>query len=784
MKTILRNFLSVLRRFRMATALNVLGLSVAFAAFLVIMMQVDYDRSFDGSHPGADRIFRLEAGNLMGVEWLALINRPLMDAFIASSPHILAAGYGNLPGQTYFSVEQGGGKNVYLESSVTVSPGYADVFTFDMLEGDAHALGEPLQALIPQSLARKIFGNEPAVGKRLAAGEQNYTVAGVFRDFPRNTSTQNIIYLPIPADENLHDWGNWNYIAYIRLDEPGNVAGLFDNFFRAFDLSALPDWAMGHIEKMNLRFTPLAETHYVTGVVFDQTPKASRQTLLILLGIAFIIVLIAGINYTNFSAALTPRRIRSINTQKVLGGDVRVIRLALVLEAAAIALASFLIALALVALARDTFIATLVEADLSPAAHTALVAFTGGVALVTGLAAGLYPARYMTSFPPALALKGSFGLSPRGRRLRSALICVQFISSFALVIGASFIYLQNYFMQHTALGYEKDQVVVAGMNKNIRKELAAFGNQLKSFAGVEGVTYAQFLLSGGDSFVRWGREYRDRQISYDLLSVHPSFLDVMGIEVSQGRGFRPEDGNTRHGAYIFNEKARATYSLELNNHIDSAVIAGFIPDIKYASLRTEVSPMAFFVAGARYGEDIPLNYAYVRVKAGSDMRAAIGHVRATLREFDSEYPFDVRFFDESLQQTYEKEQKLGRLISLFSLVAILISIVGVFGLVVFDSEYRRKEISLRKIFGSTTGGILILFNKVYLRLLIPCFVVAAPLAWYAVGRWLENFAYRTPLYWWVYLAAFVLVSLLTVATVTFQNWRAANTNPAENIKSE
>ena len=345
-------------------------------------------------------------------------------------------------------------------------------------------------------------------------------------------------------------------------------------------------------------------------------------------------------------------------------------------------------------------------------------------------------------------------------------------------------YLQNHFMQHTALGYEKDQVVVAGMNKNIRKELAAFGNQLKSFAGVEGVTYAQFLLSGGDSFVRWGREYRDRQISYDLLSVHPSFLDVMGIEVSQGRGFRPEDGNTRHGAYIFNEKARATYSLELNNHIDSAVIAGFIPDIKYASLRTEVSPMAFFVAGARYGEDIPLNYAYVRVKAGSDMRAAIGHVRATLQEFDSEYPFDVRFFDESLQQTYEKEQKLGRLISLFSLVAILISIVGVFGLVVFDSEYRRKEISLRKIFGSTTGGILVLFNKVYLRLLIPCFVVAAPLAWYAVGRWLENFAYRTPRYWWVYLAAFALVSLLTIATVTFQNWRAANTNPAENIKSE
>jgi putative ABC transport system permease protein len=257
----------------------------------------------------------------------------------------------------------------------------------------------------------------------------------------------------------------------------------------------------------------------------------------------------------------------------------------------------------------------------------------------------------------------------------------------------------------------------------------------------------------------------------------------MGVEIKEGRNFREDDAKTRQGAYIFNEKARDQYNLVLNDRIDSAEIVGFMPDVKFASFRTEVVPMAFFVWGTQnWGNQS--NYAYIKVKAGSDLRAAMTHVRNTLQTFDNEYPFNVRFFDEVINNLYEKEQKLSSLITLFSLVAIFISIVGVFGLVVFDSEYRRKEISIRKVFGSTTGEILIAFNKTYIRILAICFVLAAPMAWYAVDKWLENFAYKTPMYWWVYLVAFVIVFLLTVCTVTFQNWRAANMNPVESIKTE
>lgn len=217
--------------------------------------------------------------------------------------------------------------------------------------------------------------------------------------------------------------------------------------------------------------------------------------------------------------------------------------------------------------------------------------------------------------------------------------------------------------------------------------------------------------------------------------------------------------------------------------IDSTKIVGFIPDVKFASFRTEIAPMAFFVWGTRNWGSRP-NWAYIKVKAGSDLRAAMDHVRSAVRTFDPEYPFNIRFFNQVLNDLYKKEGNLSSLITLFGLCAIFISIVGVFGLVVFDSEYRKKEIGVRKVLGSTTGEIIVMFNKTYIRILCVCFVLGAPVAGYAVSRWLENFAYKTPMYWWVYLIAFAIIAVITILTVTFQNWHAANENPVHSIKNE
>ena len=783
MKPILLNFLSIIRRYKIAVILNVMGLSVAFAAFIIIMIQLDYDYGFDKFHKNHDRIFRMEFSQKNSVQ--AVIPRPFADCFFDSSPHIVAGAIANpSTGKAFFHVVVNDVRIFFEEASKRVSPEYTDVFTFDFVEGPDDALKTPGNVIIPLSLSRKIFGNESAVGKLLHSEPGNQTVGAVYRDFPANTIVNNCIYIPLLENENRQNWNSWDYHVYFRVNDSSCIPFLFENFKRNFDAQAVFgqhfDWDEAGV---GLRLTALPAIHFVTDVKWDQTPKASKQTLLILLTIALVVVAIATINFTNFSTALTPMRVKNINTQKVLGARRHTLRLSLITEAVIISIFSAIVAVLLVGLFHHSPLSRLVDADLSVAEHPLIVGGMALIALVTGVLAGLYPAFYMTSFAPALALKGSFGLSPKGRQLRNTLIGIQFISSFTLIIVTCFMYLQNYFMQHSPLGYEKDTLVTVNIRR-IEGNRDAYTNQLKAFSGIEDVTYSEYLLSSSDSYMGWRRGYNGDQISFNCLPVNHTFLTVMGIEVAEGRDFRREDMNTQHGAYIFNKTAQKMYGLELNEKIDNqGDIIGFIPDVKFASFRKSVEPMAFYVRGnGQLGH--PPNFASIKVKAGADVRAAIAHIRLTLSAYDSEYPLEIRFFDEVLQRLYEKETMLGTLISLFSLLAIFISITGVFGLVVFDSECRRKEIGIRKILGASIAGIIIMFNKVYMKLLLICFALAAPLARYGVSRWLSNFAYKTPMYWWVYLLAFAGVVIITASTVTFQNWRVANDNPVKSIKSD
>ena len=768
----------------MATLLNVLGLSIAFTAFMVIMMQVNYDYTFDSCQPEANSIYRMDMdfqGNMS-----AVISRPFARGFTESSPHIKAGMImASWSSELFYSVEKNGERQNFQDPAVSTSPEITRVFHFDMVEGDETALDPPGTAMIPASMARRLFGNESAIGKQLisvATGNTVATINGVFKDFPRNSSIQNIIYRQMPPKENYDEWGNQNYFFFFRLDDPSNAADVRSNFKKNFDASQQFgkdfNWEKGGLELM---MTPLPELHFLTNVSYDSMPKASRQTVRVLFAIAFIILLIAGINFTNFSTALTPMRIKSINTQKVLGSPDSVLRTGLLLEAVIVSILAYLISLGLLFIAGLSFITSLVDADMAFSAQSAIIIITAVIAVVVGVLAGIYPACYITSFPPALVLKGSFGLSPKGRILRSTLVSIQFVASFILIIGSLFMFLQNRYMQNTPLGYDKDELIVIELNNKINENRSVLVSEVKSFSGIEDITYAEQVLSSRDYYMGWGRTFKDKDINFQCIPVSPSFLRVMGITVTDGRDFRDEDDLKDTGCYIFNEKAREMYELELGDKIEKDEIIGFIPNVKFASFRNEVSPMTFYVWGKyRWGSegDKYYNAAYVKVKAGSDLRAAMKHIKASLTKIDPVYPFKTSFYNEILQRTYEKELKISNLITLF------ISIVGVFGLVVFESEYRRREVAVRKVLGSSTSQILVLFNKGYLFILIICFILAAPVAFYGVYRWLENFAYRTPMYWWVFLVSFILVSIITFITVTFQNWHVANSNPVDSMKTE
>lgn len=777
MKTIIRNFLSVLRRFKMATLLNIVGLSVAFATFMVILMQLDYDRNFAGMHKHADRIYRLELLSDKGAQ--AVLPRPMAEKFIQSSPHILAGTACGFWGKNIFSVETHGDTNSFEEELIIARPEFTDVFEFDMLYGTNKALENPENVLISESISRKFFGDEPAIGKTIYQDTIALTVGGVYKDFPLNTLLKNGVYMPIRMEEDLNEWRNWGYQCFIRVDDPKNSFSLIENFKENFDPVLLADGFQWVVD-MDYRLTVLTDIHFNNDVSYDiSIPKSNRQTLWVLFAIALVIIIIAAINYTNFSAALSPVRLKSINTQKILGGSRLSIRLSLITEAVSICIVSYLIAVFFIALLPSTPIINLLQADPALSAHPYIVGGTFLSALLTGFAAGLYPAYYVTSFSPAIVLKGSFGLSPKGRKLRNALIGVQYLASFILIIGAFCMYLQNKYMANSELGYDKERLVVSDISRTIQENTDAFANQLKMLAEVEDVSFAHTLISSQDQY--WGRSvaFHDEKLSYQCLVVDPSFVRLMGIPVLDGRDFRQDDKQKEGGALIFNERARDEYGLKIGDVLAGSEIVGFAPDIKFASFRTEIVPMAFWVGGHREPE-----YVYIKIKKGVDLQKAKNQMHPVMNSFDKGYPFHIQRFDDIFDTTYENEKKLGTLVWLFSLIAIFISIVGVFGLVIFESEYRRKEIGVRKVLGSTTRQIILLFNKTYIRILCVCFVLAAPIAYYAIIRWLENFAYKTPVYWWVFAMAFVMITVITIITVTFQNWRAANANPVDSIKTE
>ena len=787
----IRNFLRIIRRYNLAVVLNILGLSVAFAAFMMIMMQLQYDYSFDKFHKDYDKIYRVEF--IRNTSAQANMCRPLADRFMESSPHILVGGIAQMRLQnTRFYVQDDDGRNMYDEKSVMVTSSFFDVFNFDFMEGSNEGFIdiESGNIFIPLSMAHKLFGKEPAVGKQimLSSGGPR-TIKAVYRDFPANSAVDNLMYLVMREGAFIDDRSEWSFITYIRVDESINAPLLVDNFKRNYDGTDFWGDTFNWDEAgISLRLTPLADLHYITGVEYDFAPKANKQMLMILFVIAIVIIAIAAINFTNFSTALTPMRVKNINTQRILGARRKTLLLSIASEAVVVCLLSYLIAILFVIVFNNTSLSKLIDADSSIKANLSIVGGTAVIALFSGLIAGLYPAFYITSFAPALVLKGNFGLSPKGNRLRNTLIGIQYIASFALIIGASFMYLQNYFMQHAPLGYDKDELITVDII-SIYNSREAFINQIKLYSGIEDVTYGESLLSSADNYMGWGLSYKGKGIQFQSLPVHYTFLKVMGIEITEGRDFRAEDHNTQTGMYVFNETARKQFDMEIGTRIESGIesikgeIIGFVPNIKFASFRNAVSPMAFYVWGTEYWGDRAYTL-YIRVKANHDKRAAISHIRATLAEFDTENTFNIRFYNEILQRLYEKEITLNTLITLFSMLAIFISIVGVFGLVMFDSECRRKEIGIRKVLGASVLNIIIRFNKAYFRILLICFVIAAPLAWYAVNRWLENFAYKTPLYWWVYLLAFVTVGIITVATVTFQNWRVANEDPVNVINRE
>ena len=795
MKLMIRNLLYLFKRFKTAVVLNLFGLTIAFAAFLLIVMQVDYEMNYDAMHSKSGRTFRLEA-NHGEFEHNAIHCLMFIDAFVNSSAHITDYSY-RYPfygGERYCQIDEvddQGEAKVFKENFQLCLPNISDVFDFHMKEGSVGCLSIPGSVLIPESVAKRLFDKQSAIGKRIRmSGSSGWqpvsttilTIGGVYKDFPGNTTVQNRIYVPMDQLDLLKSsWQMYANEIYVTLDDPLNKEEVLDHFNKTFDFAKSQ---MGSAQEIALRLTPLKEVYYTHDTTFDFNPKGHRETNYVLLGIAFLILFIAGINFTNLTTSLIPLRLKTINTHRVLGCSIYKLQAISLIESIVICLISYILALFIVNDLSYTPIANWVDADIRLSQYKGLILLTALIAILTGCLAGLYPAIRSTSYAPALVLKGSFGLSPKGKKVRVALIGFQYTVSIALIIVTLFMGLQNHFMTSSEqLGFNKDQVAIVNLTPEIyAKHKPQYIQKLKDYPGIEDVAFSVYELSKEDDMIdlEYAR-HEDKDVFFKVFYASENFLSVMDIQVEEGRDFTREDLNKAQSDYIINPAAERDFHLHPGDRFNDRTVLGVSKDFRFNSCRIASSPFVFAL-----NNDIPNPklVSYIRFNSKTNLQEAVAHVRETLKEIDPTFPFEISFYNTILNNLYQKEQTLGKLISLFGIMAILISIVGVFGLVLFETQYRRKEIGIRKINGATTGQILLMFNKTYIRIVSVCFIISIPIAWMGTQQWLENFAYKTPLHLWVFIVAFLIILSVTIGTVTFRNWQAANENPVNSVKSE
>lgn len=811
MKIAFRNFLTTLRRYKISSLLNVIGLTLAFTAFYVIMTQVWWELGYNRSLHEADRIYLVENEDWYEPgKWSSWLNRPVPERVIASTAGVevggcMWGGFGS--GTCWTSNEPSFGYNKFSASCGSVSLPFLDVFAFRSVEGDVHDIGKPKSVIVSREAAERMrvgVGSLIWVDTDEPQPDGAMEVVAVFEDFPDNSLLGECEVVKNLGETNLYTTSEWSFNYFVKFRpgaDPDEFARQWTNVNQemqreaAEKRAAAGDAADDDDESgiYGVRLSPVSDLYFESD---SQAPcrQGSVVTTYTLLGIAVLVIVLAFINFVNFFFALVPVRIRTVNTFKVFGAPASSLRFNFVFEAFGLVLIALLAAWYVSFALQGTEFASYISASLALSQNLEVVGLVAVVAFVMALAASLYPAWYITSFAPALVVKGSFGGTRSGRRLRTLLLGVQFFISIGLIIATSFIRLQHDYMMHYDMGFDKENLLAVRLSERGAVSYDALRQKLLSDPQVKDVTGATSrLVSVGR--MGWGREFKGRQVAFQSYVVQPDFLRVMGIPITDGRDFLESDFDKELGTMIFNEAARREFEMQVGDRINGFVspdeqIVGFCADFNFKPLQYGVSPFCFYLLPKKIQQENywPLPHVvYVRMTPGADIAAVTAHIRRCIAEVDPRTePGDivVRVFDEELGLEYDNERKLTAIVGLFALLAVVIALMGVFGLVLFETQHRRREIAVRRVMGASRGEILAMFNRRYVMLVAVCFVLAVPVSIWAVRHWLAGFAYAVPLYWWVFALALAGVLAVTALTVTVRSWRAVNENPAESVKSE
>ena len=774
-----------------SSILNILGLTAAFAALYIILVQVHHDLSYNKALKDSDRIYVLTQKEINQSEYSSYLCRPMGEYVVNSSPDIEAGGCGKIIGNP-ITVRVSDGQSPVSISIAAMNKGARDVFGFELVTGNWDDLTGTGFAL-SESAAKRLGVQVGDIIKYYdGSAWREISIVVIYKDMPKHSDLSSFEMLADFGDNCINEWSEFSFNYFLKLRkgaDPNAIVEVAKPVTRRFFSEMTGKEATDEDVKFGLYPVRLTDMYFDSNSYFAPGKAGNKTTTMTLLVIAIFVVVIAFINYINFFFAMLPLRLRSINTRKILGSSRFQLVMSSVGESVLMVAISLALAVGVVILFKQSTLASLIDTSLDFGQNGGVVAMTIGLALLISVAASIYPALFATSFNLVFALKGTFGSTQKGKAFRIGLIGLQFIVSIVLIICAIFVHEQRRFMMNHEMGFDQECLLQSQVSWNLAKNREAVESKLKADAAIKDVAWGDgpFIQ---DSRMSWGRKVRGEDAGWQVYPVSWNFLRFMGIDIIEGRDFTEADEQS-NGVYIFNKTAKDKYQITLEDQIgghDSQVaeIAGFCEDFNFASLRQGIEPFAFYV----YGKD-PWHICmrlFIRTEAGVDVPALTERITKTLNDLDptmgEEMSYEVWPFSQSIENQYIKEQNLSKLVTLFTVLAIVISLMGVFGLVMFETEHRRKEIGIRRVNGATEGEVLAMFNARFVKIVLVCFAVAVPLSIVIMHRYLEGFAYRAPLHWWVFSLALLAVLAVTVAVVTLRSLRAATVNPVKSLRNE
>ena len=791
-------------------------MTAAFAALYIILVQVHYDLTYNRAIPDSERVYLMTLPMFGQEKANAYINRPMAEEIITNIPSVEAYGIAQLnehtQTETMVTVGEGTEAKTFPVKTMQATSGALKVFGIQPIAGSMNDIGTHAYVAISQSAAKRMgVAVDDCINIAFSNKSFPYTICAIYKDQPTTSDLGELemICCDMLERQDLNNTSNWSYNYFVKLhsaEDKANFEEVGGGKYRDIQSQQIAHYrSMGGLnealenklnemeEFMNdkqLTLIPLQELYFCQDLNYQVGQKGNKTSTMTLMIVAALIVIITLINFVNFFFAQVPMRIRSVNTRKILGSSRASLVGRFLAESAALVAIALVLAVVVVLLFRSSEWAHFISCDLALSKNMVVAVLTVGIALVMTLMAGLYPAMYATSFPPALAIKGSFGMSQKGKSLRYALIGLQFVISIAFIICAIFLKKQHSYMMNYDMGFNKECLLTANIPLNSLDERDAFSSELLNNPNIKEVAWSQDRMVA-DSRMTWGRNHHGEQMMLTVMPVSWNFLQVMGIEVVEGRDFLPSD-EKGDGAIILNEYAKKKYNLNLEEVINwngkPFPATGFCRDFHFKPLHEESDAFAFYIYDSEVlTKYFPTPHLTLRTIENADIKAVFDAIRATTDKILPDYGSEnvkINFFDEELGKNYQKEQQLTTTISLFTMLAIIISLMGVLGLVIFETQYRRKEIGIRRVNGATVREILVMFNRKFMIIVGICFLIAAPISYFITDYYYSTFAYRAPIAVWVFVVALLAVLVITTLVVTLASLRTATSNPVEALRTE